>query len=154
MIKLKTFLINLLITLGGGALIALLTYGSMDIYSNLQQPPFAPPGAVFPIVWTILYVLMAISGYIITESKSTLKKKALTVYGIQLFLNFIWPLVFFNAQMFLPAFVILMALWVTVLWMIGIFYKINSTATFLQIPYALWITFAAYLNLGVYLLNM
>lgn len=154
MIKLKSLLINLLITLGGGAVVALLTRESMEVYANLQQPPLAPPGIVFPIVWTILYTLMGISAYMITESGSKLKNKALTVYGIQLFLNFIWPLVFFNGQMFLAAFVILMALWIMVLWMIGIFYKINPVAAFLQIPYAIWLTFAAYLNLGVYLLNM
>lgn len=154
MIKLKSLLINLLITLGGGAIIALLTRESMEVYANLQQPPLAPPGIVFPIVWTILYTLMGISAYMITESGSKLKNKALTVYGIQLFLNFIWPLVFFNGQMFLAAFIILMALWIMVLWMIGIFYKINPVAAFLQIPYAIWLTFAAYLNLGVYLLNM
>lgn len=154
MIKLKSLLINLLITLGGGAIIALLTRESMEVYANLQQPPLAPPGIVFPIVWTILYTLMGISAYMITESGSKLKNKALTVYGIQLFLNFIWPLVFFNGQMFLAAFIILMTLWIMVLWMIGIFYKINPVAAFLQIPYAIWLTFAAYLNLGVYLLNM
>lgn len=154
MIKLKSLLINLLITLGGGVVIAFLTRDSMEVYANVQQPPLAPPGVVFPIIWTILYTLMGISAYMITESNSKLKNKALTVYGIQLFLNFIWPLVFFNGQMFLFAFIILMALWIMVLWMIGIFYKINPISAFLQIPYALWLTFAAYLNLGVYLLNM
>lgn len=154
MIKLKSLLINLLITLGGGAVIAFLTRDSMEVYANVQQPPLAPPGVVFPIVWTILYTLMGISAYMITESNSKLKNKALTVYGVQLFLNFIWPLVFFNGQMFLFAFIILMALWIMVLWMIGLFYKINPISAFLQIPYALWLTFAAYLNLGVYLLNM
>lgn len=154
MIKLKSLLINLLITLGGGAVIAFLTRDSMEVYANVQQPPLAPPGVVFPIIWTILYTLMGISAYMITESNSKLKNKALTVYGVQLFLNFIWPLVFFNGQMFLFAFIILMALWIMVLWMIGIFYKINPISAFLQIPYALWLTFAAYLNLGVYLLNM
>ena len=154
MIKLKSLLINLLITLGGGAVIAFLTRDSMEVYANVQQPPLAPPGVVFPIIWTILYTLMGISAYMITESNSKLKNKALTVYGIQLFLNFIWPLVFFNGQMFLSAFIILMALWIMVLWMIGIFYKIKPISAFLQIPYALWLTFAAYLNLGVYLLNM
>ena len=154
MIKLKSLIVNLLITLGVGSLIAFLTKDSMDVYGNLQQPPLSPPGVVFPIVWTFLYFLMAISAYMITESKSTIKNKALTVYGIQLFLNFIWPLIFFNARMFLPAFLILIALWVMVLWMIGIFYRINSRVAFLQIPYALWLTFAAYLNLGVWILNM
>lgn len=154
MIKLKSLLVNLLITLGGGAIIALLTKNSMDIYANVQQPPLAPPGTVFPIVWTILYTLMGISAYMITESKSPIKKKALTVYGIQLFLNFLWPLVFFNGQMFLPAFILLMAIWVMVLWVIGLFYQIKPVAAYLQIPYALWLTFAAYLNLGVYILNM
>ena len=154
MIKLKSLLVNLLITLGGGAIIALLTKNSMDIYANVQQPPLAPPGTVFPIVWTILYTLMGISAYMITESKSPIKKKALTIYGIQLFLNFLWPLVFFNGQMFLPAFILLMAIWVMVLLVIGLFYQIKPVAAYLQIPYALWLTFAAYLNWGVYILNM
>ncbi len=153
MIKLKPFIISLLITLGGGGLVAFLTRDSMDIYSNIKQPTLAPPAVIFPIVWTILYILLGVSAYMIYESKSPLKNKALTVYGVQLLLNFIWPFIFFGANMFLLAFVVLMILWALSMWMIVLFYQIKPIAAYLQIPYILWLTFAAYLNLSIYLLN-
>lgn len=154
MIKLKPLVISLLITLGGGGLVAFLTRNSMDTYSNIIQPNLAPPPTVFPIVWTILYILLGISAYMIYESKSHLKTKALLVYGMQLLLNFIWPFVFFGGDMFLIAFIILMAMWALVLWMTVLFYRIKPSAAYFQIPYILWLTFAAYLNFSIYLLNL
>lgn len=153
MIKLKPLIISLVITLGGGGLVALLTRNSMDIYNRIIQPPFAPPAIIFPIAWTILYTLMGISAYMIYKSKLSLKSTALTVYAVQLLLNFAWPVIFFNGDMFFTAFVLLIIIWILVLWMISLFYKIEPLAAYLQIPYALWLTFAAYLNLSIYLLN-
>jgi len=153
MIKLKPLVISLLITLGGGALVSFLTRDSMDIYTRIKLPAFAPPSSVFPIAWTILYILLGISAYMIYESKSPLKSKALTVYGAQLLLNFIWPFVFFDGTMFLFAFIILMVIWALSLWMISLFYQIKPVAAYLQIPYILWLTFAAYLNFSIFLLN-
>lgn len=154
MIKLKPLIISLLITLGGGALVAFFTRNSMGIYEMIKVPTFAPPAIVFPIAWTILYTLIGVSAYMIYESKSPLKNKALAIYGIQLLLNFIWPFIFFGANTFLFAFVVLMVMWVLSLWMIALFYQIKPIAAYLQIPYILWLTFAAYLNFSIYLLNL
>lgn len=153
MIKLKSLIVNLLIPLGVGSLAGLLSMDSMKIYKELNQPSFAPPSFLFPIVWTVLYILMGISAYMVYESNSRLKTKALKVYGTQLLMNFIWPLLFFNAQMYLFAFVWIVALWCLALLMTILFYKTKPISGYLQIPYLLWLTFAAYLNFGVYLLN-
>ena len=147
----KTLIINLIISLGVGGLSSFLTSGSMDIYSSIILPPFAPPSYLFPIVWTILYVLMAISATIIYEKSP--RAKSLVIYGLQLLVNFIWPLLFFNGRMFSAAFVCLMILWFLVIWMILEFYKTDKLAAYLQIPYLLWLTFAAVLNFSIFILN-
>ena len=151
MIKLKSLVISILIPLLVGGAAGFLTMNSMGAYKSLDKPMLSPPAILFPIAWTILYILMGISSYIIYESDSALKNKAITVYAVQLFFNFIWPFIFFNAGMYLLAFIWLILLWILVLWMISLFYKLSPTAAYLQIPYILWLTFAAYLNLGVYL---
>lgn len=153
MIKLKPLIISLLISLGIGGLAGFLTTNSMKIYKSLNQPNLAPPSFVFPVVWTILYILMGISAYLIYQSDSVNKNKALAIYGVQLIFNFIWPLIFFNGGMYLFSFIWLIALWILVLWMIILFYKIKPAAAYLQISYLLWLTFAAYLNFSIYLLN-
>lgn len=152
-IKWKPLIICLLIPLAVGGLSALLTMGSMDVYGKLNQPPLSPPGFLFPIVWTILFILMGISSYLIFVSEDQNKTKALVLYAVQLVFNFVWSLIFFNMQSYLFAFIWLVILWVLILAMITVFSKINKTAALLQIPYLLWVAFAGYLNLGVYLLN-
>lgn len=152
-IRLKPLLASLLISLGVGGLAGLFSSGSSELYRELNLPVLSPPSAVFPIVWTILYILMGISAYMIYISYDPNKHNALRVYGLQLLLNFIWPLVFFNMQSYLAAFIILVLLWLTVLIMIVLFYRINPIAAYLQIPYLLWLTFAGYLNLAIYILN-
>ncbi len=153
MINLKSLIVSLLIPLAVGSISGFLSMESMKIYKTLNQPSFAPPSFLFPIVWSILYILMGISSYIVYESNSLLKNKALKVYAIQLLMNFIWPLIFFNAQMYLFSFIWLLAIWCLVLFMIILFSKIKPISGYIQIPYLLWLTFAAYLNLGVYFLN-
>lgn len=153
LLKLKSLIINLLIPLSVGSLAGFLTMDSMEVYKNLNQPSFAPPSLLFSIVWTALYILMGISSYMVYESNSARKSKALKVYALQLMLNFIWPLIFFNAQLYLFSFIWLIFIWCLVLWMIILFCKINQLSGYLQIPYLLWLTFAAYLNIGVYFLN-
>lgn len=153
MIKLKPLVISLIIPLGTGGLAGFFTMNSMEVYKNLNQPNLAPPSFVFPIVWTILYILMGISSYLIYQSDSSTKSKSLILYSIQLIFNFIWPIIFFNGGIYLFSLVWLVILWVLVLLMIISFYKINKTAAYLQIPYLLWLTFAAYLNLSIYILN-
>lgn len=113
------------------------------------------PAWLFPVVWTVLFALMGISSFLIYNSDASEKSKmsALTVYAVQLAVNFMWPIFFFRMGAYLFSFIWLILLWALVLIMILKFYKINRTAAFLQLPYILWLTFAGYLNLSVYLLN-
>jgi len=152
-VKWKELFVSILISLGVGALSGYLIKDSMSLFQALEKPPLTPPGWIFPVVWTILYVLMGISAYLIYISDSKEKTQALQIYAIQLMLNFIWSLAFFNMQAYLLAFVILVLLWISIVAMIRKFYKINPIAGKLQVPYLLWVTFAGYLNLAIYFLN-
>ncbi|MBE7043676.1 MAG: tryptophan-rich sensory protein [Ruminococcaceae bacterium] len=125
----------------------------MEQFAQLNQPPLSPPGWLFPVVWTILYTLMGISSYLIQQSDSPDKNTALRLYGIQLAVNFFWPILFFRFQAYLLSFFWILLLWVLIIVMIVQFYKIKPIAGLLQIPYLLWVTFATYLNLAIYLLN-
>jgi len=151
--KVKPLLVSIAIALGVGTLAGFLSRGSGQVYETLVQPPLSPPGIVFPIVWSVLYVLMGISAYLIWETQDPARTRALAVYGVQLAVNFVWPLLFFNAQMFTLSFAWIVLLWVLVLWMVLLFYRIRPAAGLWQIPYLLWVSFATYLNLGVALLN-
>lgn len=152
-IEFKSLLHSLLISLGVGTLSSLLTRNSMETYKSLNQPFLSPPGHIFPLVWTILFVLMGISSYIIFKTNSSEKYNALIIYGIQLIVNFCWPLLFFNSQKFLLSFFDIIILLVLIVLMIIKFYKINKISAFLQTPYFLWVLFAGYLNLMIYFLN-
>ena len=154
--KIKPYVISISIALAVGGLAAYLTMDSMEIYGSINQPALAPPGWLFPVVWTILYVLMGISAALIYTDKTATgdeKKIALKIYAFQLIVNFFWTLIFFNLRNYLFAFVWLVLLWVLILIMIIRFYRIRPVAGLLQIPYLLWVTFAGYLNFMIYLLN-
>ncbi len=154
--KIKPYVISVAIALGVGALSALFTRGNMNIYDRIQTPPLTPPGILFPIVWTILYTLMGISSAIIYtkgRDENIPVYDALKIYAIQLAVNFFWSIIFFNLEAFLFAFLWILLLWVLIIVMIVKFYEINKTAAYLQIPYLLWVTFAAYLNFAIFLLN-
>lgn len=154
--NIKPYVISILIPLAVGGLAAWLTMDSMDVYAKINQPPLAPPGWLFPIVWGILYVLMGISSALVFKNETASlqeKSSALKVYGLQLIVNFFWSIIFFNMQNYLFAFIWLMLLWVLIIVMIVRFVRIKPIAGYLQIPYLLWVTFAAYLNLMIYLLN-
>ena len=150
----KKLLICLAIPLAVGGLGALLS-GGMSDYGAMVKPPLSPPGWVFPVVWSILYLLMGYASYRILESGASGEeiKKALTLYGLQLLANFVWPLLFFGGGWFLLSFFWLILLWVLIYLTIRVFSKIDEIAGNLLIPYILWVTFAAYLNFGIYLLN-
>lgn len=150
----KKLLVALAIPLAVGALSALVS-GGMSDYAQLNQPPLSPPGWVFPVVWTVLYLLMGYASYRIymSDAPQEQKRQALLLYGAQLVLNFLWSPVFFGLQWRLVAFIVLIALWVLVALTLRAFSKIDEKAADLLLPYILWITFAAYLNLGTYLLN-
>lgn len=150
----KKRIISWVIPLAVGGLATLLS-GGTKLYQTINQPPLSPPGWVFPIVWTILYVLMGEAAYRVLTSGADKEqiRKALIAYGVQLFLNFLWPLFFFGGQMYLTAFIILIALWIAILVTTRQFSQIDEIAGDLLLPYLLWVTFAGYLNLGVFLLN-
>ena len=150
----KKLLIYLAIPLVAGGLATLLS-GGMDRYQVMNQPPLSPPGWIFPVVWTVLYLLMGYASYRITESDVPKedRRKALIFYGIQLFLNFLWPIVFFGYQWYFAAFILLLVLWAFIYVTMYYFEQIDEPAELLLIPYLLWVTFRGYLNLGVALLN-
>lgn len=148
----SALIISILIPLTAGALSALFS-GNMAAYSALNKPPFSPPSLVFPIVWTILYILMGVSSYIIFMSDSPDRSKALKIYGLQLFFNFCWSIIFFGLSWYLFAFLWLVVLIILIYSMIKQFFSINLSSAYLLMPYLLWCVFAAYLNLSIYLLN-
>ena len=153
-IQWKKLLLLLAIPLTVGGISALLS-GPMDTYTQLEKPPLSPPGWVFPVVWTVLYLLMGYSSYLIATSDAgqAEKKRALVLYGAQLAANFVWSLIFFRAEMPLAAFFWLIFLWVLIFLTTRAFSKISERAADLLLPYLLWVTFAGYLNFGIFLLN-
>lgn len=152
--RIKPYIISVAIALAVGGLSALLTRNNMNVYDTLIRPALAPPMIVFPIVWSILFILMGISGAMVyNERHEKDVGGALKIYALQLAVNFFWSIIFFNMKAYLFAVVWLVVLWLLVLWMIVSFYKIKPLAAYLQIPYILWLTFAFYLSLMIYLLN-
>lgn len=154
-LKIVPLIISLALPLAVGGLSALLTGASMMMYDSFVKPPLSPPGWLFPVVWTLLYVLMGIASYLVYTSAASeaRKQRALSFYAVQLALNFFWPLIFFRLQMYLTAFLWLAALWVLVLICTVLFRYIRKSAGQLFLPYLIWCTFALYLNFFVYLLN-
>ena len=150
--KYKTLIISILIPNLLGLLSAIISQISTNI-NTFNKPSFTPPGIVFPIVWTILYILMGISSYIIYKEKNTIKTKELLIYSIQLLVNFIWSIIFFRIKNFLLAFILIIILLTLVIIMTIKFYKINKTSAYLQIPYILWLILATILSYNVLLLN-
>lgn len=150
----RKFLICLAIPLGVGGLSALLTSGNMQMFEEINKPPLSPPGWLFPVVWTILYILMGIALYLVVVAKENKGKLAAYIsFGAQLFFNFFWSIIFFNARAYLFAFVWLVLLWAAIIVNIYFFNKVNKTSAKLLVPYLIWVTFAGYLNFGIYLLN-
>lgn len=151
----KKLIICIAIPLIVGGIAGFLTRNSMEVFKNLDKPPLAPPGWLFPVVWTILYLLMGISSYLVMTSNASpqMISDALKIYYYQLVVNFLWPIFFFNFGWYLFSLVWLILLWVLVLIMILRFAKVSRPAAYMNIPYLIWLTFAAYLNLGVWWLN-
>lgn len=145
--KFKLF-IDILIPVAIGGIVGFIINPYID-YNSLVQPPLSPPSIVFPIVWTILYVLMGISYYLLKNPS----KKEKIIYFVQLGVNALWSVFFFIGKFYLFSFIWIVLLDVLVIFMIGIFYHNNKASAYLQIPYLIWILFATYLNLGIYILN-
>lgn len=151
----KPFALWILLAEGVGALAGWLTREGARIYSAaVRKPPLTPPGPVFPIVWSILFALMGIgAARIYLTPASNARSRSLLLFLIQLAFNFFWSIIFFNFQNFGLALIWLITLWILILFMILSFQKVDKLAACLQIPYLIWVTFAAYLNFGVWLLN-
>ena len=132
----------------------LLSSGSMQTYGQLQKPPLNPPGILFPIVWTVLYILMGISAARIYQTGAAGVQQALILWGVQLAVSFVWSLIFFNAGAYFAAFLWILLLWGLVLAMILCFRRIDTAAALLQIPYLIWITYAGYLSFSIWRLNL
>ena len=129
----KRLILAMVISIGAGVISWLLTGNSMEIYRDLNKPVLSPPGQLFPIVWTILFILMGLASYIV--------------------INIGWSVIFFNFGAFWLAFVWLMILWILIIFTIWRFFNVNTVAAWLMVPYLLWVTFAAYLNIAVAIMN-
>ncbi len=148
----KTLIFCIAIPLAVGGLSALLTRNSMQTFDSINKPILAPSGWLFPVAWTILYILMGIASYLVITSRKP-NGSALITYGLQLIFNFFWSIIFFNLSLYLFAFIWLVILWLLILKTTIKFYQISEPAGYLMIPYLLWVTFAGYLNFSIYLLN-
>ncbi len=153
--RLKTYAFWILFTEAVGGLSGWLTREGTKIYNaTVKKPPLTPPSITFPIVWGVLFALLGIGVtriYLAPDSKE--RTRSLRLFFVQLAFNFLWSIVFFNLQAFAFAFFWLLALWILILWMILSFAKVDKPAAWLQVPYLLWVAFAAYLNFGVWMLN-
>ncbi len=151
----KTFIKCIAIPLLVGGLSAVLTRGAMQTFQSLNQPPLSPPAWLFPVVWTILYVLMGIASYLVytSDAESSDITKALTKYGYQLAVNFLWPIFFFTFKWYGFSFLWLVLLWILIWETMTLFFSISKPAGYLMIPYLVWVTFAGYLNLGIWYFN-
>lgn len=153
--KWKVYGVWILLAEAVGALSGWLSRNGMQVYSeNVIQPPLSPPMILFPVVWAVLYALMGIgAARIWMAPESAARSRGINIFITQLIVNFFWSLIFFNLQAFGFALLWLLLLWVLVLWMILTFYKTDKIAALLQLPYLIWLTFAAYLNFAVWILN-
>lgn len=153
--KTKAIIVSIAIPLAAGGLSALITNGGMDTFEQLQKPPLSPPGWLFPIVWTILFVMMGAASYLVyaSDEKLSLRTRALILYAVQLGVNFFWSIFFFAFKWYLFSFFWLLLLWVLIILTIVKFHHLSKTAAYLLVPYLLWVTFAGYLNLSISLLN-
>lgn len=151
----KTYAFWILATVAVGALSGFLSRSGMENFQEtVAQPPLSPPMILFPIVWTVLYVLMGIGAARVYLSGAELgKNTCLNLYVVQLVINFFWSLIFFNAAAYGFALLWLLLLLGLVIGMTHCFWKTDRLAALLQIPYILWLLFAAYLNFGIWRLN-
>lgn len=149
-IQWKPLIVSLALSLGAGWLSTLLTPQIQGSYSELYKPPLAPPGWVFPIVWTLLFVLMGIAAYLVyISSEGDRRREALGYYLAQLAVNVGWSVIFFRFEAYVTAFFWLLLLWYLVFTTMQRFAALNRTAGRLLVPYLVWLTFAAYLNLAI-----
>ncbi len=138
-----------------GVLSALLSGGFDGFYDSYTKPPLLPPSFVFPVVWTILYALMGISAYLVhsSEAEENAKKQALTIYWVQLAVNFSWSIIFFRFEQLWVAAAAALVLFILIFAMVLSFRKMRPVAGYINIPYLIWAAFASYLSIAVAVLN-
>lgn len=155
-INIKGLLLSIALAEGVGLISSLFTMGFMKGYTELARPFFAPPGWVFGVVWSILYLLMGIAAYLVATTRHSSKgiTSALRFYVLQLFFNFLWPIIFFRLDMRVIAFFEIIILLVLIIITTVKFFRINKAAGYLMLPYLLWVTFAAVLNYYLWIFNM
>ncbi len=154
-IKWKLLIACIAVPLVVGGISAIATMGAMKDFSALEKPLLSPPGWLFPVVWSILFVLMGIASYLVITSGGLQKhiNSAITVYAVQLIFNFFWSFFFFNLKLYFFSFAWIIALWLLIIVTLVLFSRLSKTSGYLLIPYLLWVSFASYLNLGIALLN-
>lgn len=151
-IQWKKLIICLFIPLAIGSLAAFLTKDNIQLFQLINKPILSPPSWIFPIAWTILYILMGIASYLVWITPKT-NNRALIFYLIQLVFNFFWTIIFFNFELYLFAFIWLLLMWLLILKTTLLFYQTAKLAGYLMLPYLVWVSFAGYLNFSIYLLN-
>jgi tryptophan-rich sensory protein len=151
--KIKPYVIFLLIVFAVSALCSVVTAYGMPHYDELQKPALTPHRNVFAVVWNIIYVLMGIGAALVWKSSSPDRQHAMLLFGLQLAINLLWTIFFFGMKAPFFALCWLIALWIIVLNMIWSYYPISRAAALMQLPYLFWLTFAGYLNLGIWVLN-
>ena len=146
---------NIILPVGGALIVGFMTKGGMNIYNSLKKPVITPPSIVFPIVWTILYVLMGIAAYRIYMNNRSGRddKGAYFYYLIQLAINFLWSFIFFNLRLYGISFILIIVLLVLIIVTTIKFFKNDKLSGFLMIPYILWVSFASVLTFFIYMLN-
>lgn len=145
--KYKPYIVQILLALLVGTIAGFISRGSFNVYNEVIKPPLAPPPVVFPVVWAILYALMGISAGLVYKKDGQIP----FIYRLQLLVNFFWPIIFFNMEAYLFAFIWIVLLIILVILMIVEFYRVSKPAAFLQIPYLVWLLFASYLNFFIWL---
>ena len=154
-VKIKPLIVSVALPLLVGGLAAFLTRDGMHMFALLRKPPLTPPGWVFPVAWTLLYIMMGLASYYVWISpvSAARKERALTVYAMQLGANLLWTLIFFLLEMYLAAFLWLVLLWLLIAACTLLFHYISGKAGKLMLPYLVWTAFAGYMNMGIWLLN-
>ena len=151
--KIGKIILAIIIPLAVGGLSALITMNQMELFETVAKPPLAPPRWFFPVAWTILYILMGIASYLLYIADTEEGREALVLYGVQLFFNFFWSIIFFNLEAYWFALIWLFIMWIIILLLLIKSRKVDERAFWLLLPYFIWTTFAFYLNFGIAVLN-
>ncbi|MGN1227354.1 MAG: TspO/MBR family protein [Christensenellales bacterium] len=152
--RILIFLACIAIPVSIGLLSYIIIKDNLQIYGEIAKPFFAPPSILFTIIWPILYSLMGISTYLIVMKQKKIETASICVYAVQLFFNFVWPILFFISNMFLLSSIWLIVLMFFIIWMISNFYVVYKISAYLQIPYLVWTLYACILNFSIFFLNL